>query len=124
MTTTGWVVAVADTYQHARQAAEALKVTWDHGPNAKVSSESLLAEAKRLQKLDDSGLFFVKTGDTASGLASAAKVLEDSKALANVPAVAKGQIIYMAPDTYLNEGIQTYTEFLNDFADALEAAQK
>lgn len=76
MTTTGWVVAVADTYQHARQAAEALKVTWDHGPNAKVSSESLLAEAKRLQKLDDSGLFFVKTGDTASGLASAAKVLE------------------------------------------------
>jgi len=76
MTTTGWVVAVADTYQHARQAAEALKVTWDHGPNAKVSSESLLDEAKRLQKLDDSGLFFVKTGDTASGLASAAKVLE------------------------------------------------
>jgi CO/xanthine dehydrogenase Mo-binding subunit len=53
-----------------------LKVTWDHGPNAKVSSESLLAEAKRLQKLDDSGLFFVKAGDTASGLASAAKVLE------------------------------------------------
>jgi len=76
MTTTGWVVAVADTYQHARQAADALKVTWDHGPNAKVSSESLLAEAKRLQKLDDSGLFFVKTGDTASGLASAAKVME------------------------------------------------
>ena len=76
MTTTGWVVAVADTYQHARQAADALKVTWDHGPNAKVSSESLLAEAKRLQKLDDSGLFFVKTGDTVSGLSSAAKVLE------------------------------------------------
>ena len=76
MTTTGWVVAVADTYQHARQAADALKVTWDHGPNAKVSSESLLAEAKRLQKLDDSGLFFAKTGDTASGLASAAKVME------------------------------------------------
>jgi iron complex transport system substrate-binding protein len=27
----------------------------------------------------------------------------------------------MPADTYLNEGIQTYTEFLNQFADALEA---
>ncbi|MEW6640949.1 MAG: molybdopterin cofactor-binding domain-containing protein [Pseudomonadota bacterium] len=75
-TTTGWVVAVANTYQAARKAAEALKVTWDNGPNAKVSSESLLAEAKRLQGLDDSGLFFVKSGDTKAALGSAAKVLE------------------------------------------------
>jgi CO/xanthine dehydrogenase Mo-binding subunit len=76
MTTTGWVVAVANTYQNARKAADALKVTWDHGPNANVSSESLLTEAKRLQKLDDSGLFFVKNGDTAAALGTAAKVLE------------------------------------------------
>lgn len=75
-TTTGWVVAVASTYQAARKAAEALKVTWDNGPNAKVSSASLLAEAKRLQGLDDSGLFFVKNGDTKAALDSAAKVLE------------------------------------------------
>src|SRR5262249_25935666 len=40
-TTTGWVVAVANTYQNARKAAEALKVTYDGGPNAKLSSESL-----------------------------------------------------------------------------------
>ena len=46
----------------------ALKVTYDNGPNAKLSSESLLAEAKRLQGLDDSGLFFVKDGDTAAAL--------------------------------------------------------
>ena len=75
-TTTGWVVAVANTYTNARKAADALKIAYDGGPNAKLSSESLLNEAKRLQKLDDSGLFFVKDGDTAAALGSAAKVLE------------------------------------------------
>jgi CO/xanthine dehydrogenase Mo-binding subunit len=75
-TTTGWVVAVANTYANARKAADALKVTYDNGPNAKLSSQSLLDEAKRLQALDDSGLFFVKDGDTAAALGSAAKVLE------------------------------------------------
>ncbi|MFT0846645.1 ABC transporter substrate-binding protein [Actinomycetaceae bacterium L2_0104] len=51
------------------------------------------------------------------------EILENSEALANVTAVQEGNIIYMPADTYLNEGIQTYTEFLNDFADALEAAK-
>ena len=40
--TTGWVVAVANTYANARKAADALKITYDGGPNAKLSSESLL----------------------------------------------------------------------------------
>jgi isoquinoline 1-oxidoreductase beta subunit len=75
-TTTGWVVTVANTYANAKKAADALKVTYDGGPNAKLSSESLLAEAKRLQALDDSGLFFVKDGDTAAALSTAAKVME------------------------------------------------
>lgn len=75
-TTTGWVVAVASTYAAARKAADALKVTYDGGPNAKLSSESLLTEAKRLQGLDDSGLFFVKDGDTAAAFGTAAKVIE------------------------------------------------
>jgi isoquinoline 1-oxidoreductase subunit beta len=75
-TTTGWVVAVANTYANARKAADALKITYDGGPNAKLSSESLLAEAKRLQGLDDSGQFFVKSGDTAAALGTAAKVIE------------------------------------------------
>lgn len=51
-----------------------------------------------------------------------AAILESSEALANVTAVKEGNIIYMPADTYTNEGIQTYTEFLNAFADALEAA--
>src|SRR4029077_3842582 len=75
-TTTGWVVAVANNYPAAMKAADALKITYDNGPNAKVSSESILAEAKRLQGLDDSGLFFVKDGDTAAALGTAAKVME------------------------------------------------
>jgi len=74
--TTGWVVAVANTYTNARKAANALKVSYDGGPNAKLSSESLLNEAKRLQALDDSGLFFVKDGDTAAAFGTAAKVME------------------------------------------------
>jgi isoquinoline 1-oxidoreductase beta subunit len=74
--TSGWVVAVANTYANAKKAAEALKITYDNGPNAKLSSESLFDEAKRLQALDDSGQFFVKDGDPAAAIGSAAKVLE------------------------------------------------
>ena len=75
-TTTGWVVAVANTYTNAKKAAAALKVSYDGGPNAKLSSELLLTEARRLQSLDDSGLFFVKNGDTAAAFGTAAKVIE------------------------------------------------
>jgi CO/xanthine dehydrogenase Mo-binding subunit len=75
-TTTGWVVAVANTYANAKKAADALKVTYDRGPNANLSSESLLNEAKRLQGLDDSGLFFVKDGDTTAAFGTATKVME------------------------------------------------
>jgi CO/xanthine dehydrogenase Mo-binding subunit len=75
-TTTGWVVAVASTYANARKAADALKIAYDGGPNAKLSSESLLSEARRLQGLGDSGLFFVKDGDTAAAFGTAAKVME------------------------------------------------
>lgn len=75
-TTTGWVVAVASNYANAKKAADALKVTYDNGPNAKVSSETLLAEAKRLQADNASGLFFVKNGDTAEALGKASKVME------------------------------------------------
>ncbi|WP_315836267.1 xanthine dehydrogenase family protein molybdopterin-binding subunit [Bradyrhizobium prioriisuperbiae] len=75
-TTSGWVVAVASTYANARKAAEALKVTYDNGPNRMISSAALLEEAQRLQRMDETGLFFVKDGDTAAALGSAAKVME------------------------------------------------
>ena len=53
----------------------------------------------------------------------AAEILEKNDALKNVKAVTKQRIVYMPTDTYLNEGIQTYTKFLNDFADALEKSK-
>ena len=52
--------------------------------------------------------------------APAAEVLEDSEALKDVPAIKDDKIVYFPQDTYLNEGIQTYTEFFNSFADKLE----
>ena len=53
-----------------------LKVDYDKGPNARVSSESILAEAKKLQAQPDAGVFYVKEGDAAGSLAKAAKVIE------------------------------------------------
>ncbi|KOX15607.1 siderophore ABC transporter substrate-binding protein [Nocardiopsis sp. NRRL B-16309] len=55
------------------------------------------------------------------GYESAENILANTEALSNVTAVADEQIVYMPADTYLNEGIQTYTEFFDSFADALEA---
>lgn len=55
-----------------------------------------------------------------AGYKPANSLLESSEALKNVTATKQGNIVYMPADTYTNEGIQTYTEFLNDFADALE----
>ena len=52
----------------------------------------------------------------------AANVLASAEPLSKVSAVTKKQLVFMPTDTYTNEGIQTYTEFLNTLADALEAA--
>ena len=48
------------------------------------------------------------------------ELLGSSEALAGVTAVAEGNVVYMPADTYTNESIQTYTEFFETFADALE----
>ncbi|WP_413319428.1 ABC transporter substrate-binding protein [Agrococcus sp. 1P02AA] len=53
----------------------------------------------------------------------AADILEGSEALAGVTAVQEDNLVYMPADTYTNESIQTYTEFLDAFADALEGAR-
>ena len=74
-TITGWVVAVAKTYWEAAKAADALKVTYDKGPNANVTSESIVAEGKRLQAAPGGELFY-KVGDAQAALKTAAKVIE------------------------------------------------
>jgi isoquinoline 1-oxidoreductase beta subunit len=75
-TTSGWVVAVATDYAAAKKAAEALKIAYDNGPNAKVSDQTLIDEAKRLQQAGDSGQLFVKKGDSTAAIVGAAKTLE------------------------------------------------
>jgi isoquinoline 1-oxidoreductase subunit beta len=75
-TTTGWVVVVAKSYPEAIKAADALKVSWDKGPNAAVSSESLMAESRRLQAIPDAGEYYVKSSDAAAVIGKAAKVIE------------------------------------------------
>jgi CO/xanthine dehydrogenase Mo-binding subunit len=70
------VVAVATTYDAAKKAADALKIAYDKGPYAKVSDQTLIDEAKRLQQAADSGQLFVKKGDSATAISGAAKVLE------------------------------------------------
>ena len=55
---------------------------------------------------------------------AAQDVIEGAAALQNVVAVKDGQVVYAPVDTYTNESIITYTEILNDIADAFEAAKK
>jgi len=64
--------------RHLRQRDQGRRCAEDllyKGPNASVSSESILAEAKRLQALDG-GELYVKEGDAAGTIAKAAKVVE------------------------------------------------
>ncbi len=75
-TTSGWVVAVASTYEGAKAAAQALKITYDNGPYAKVDDDTLIMEAKKLQASADSGQLFVSAGDPAKALEGAAKTFE------------------------------------------------
>ena len=62
------MVAVATTYEGAKKAAEALKITYDNGPYAKVSDQTLIDEAKKLQGDPASGQLFVSSGDPAKAM--------------------------------------------------------
>jgi isoquinoline 1-oxidoreductase subunit beta len=75
-TTTGWVVAVASTYEGAKKAAAALKIDYDKGKYANVSDQSIIDESRRLQKEGKEGFLFVKDGDSAAALEKAAKVID------------------------------------------------
>ena len=84
-----------------------------------VSVEAIADSSPELMIVMDRDASFAPE-DRDEGSAPAAEVLEDSEALKNVPAIKDDKIVYFPEDTYLNEGIQTYTEFFNTFADKLE----
>ena len=69
---TGGVAVIADHPWRARQAADALDVTWDHGELATFSSSAALeqiAQAARTEK----GFAFYETGEVDAALARAAQ---------------------------------------------------
>lgn len=57
------------------------------------------------------------------GYVSAKEIIEQSEALQNVPAVQKGQIVYLDNNFYLTEGIQAYTGLYESVAEAFAAAK-
>ncbi len=86
-----------------------------HGDD--ISVEAIAAAAPEwLIVLDRDAMF----GE--DGYVPAKELIEGSEALKNVPAVQKGQIVYLAPSFYLDEGIQSYTKLYSDLAAAFSAA--
>ncbi|GJD95699.1 xanthine dehydrogenase family protein molybdopterin-binding subunit [Methylobacterium iners] len=69
------VAVVADTFWRAKTALDALPITWDEGPNARVSSADIAAMLA--EGLDAKEAYVGnKGGDVAVALSSAAKVVE------------------------------------------------
>jgi isoquinoline 1-oxidoreductase beta subunit len=69
------VAVVADTWWQAKTALDALSITWDEGPNAKVSSETIAATLKA--GLDAPEAFVGnESGNAKAALASAARRIE------------------------------------------------
>lgn len=86
-----------------------------HGDD--ISVEAIAAAAPEwLIVLDRDAMF------NEEGYVSAKELIEGSEALQNVPAVQKGQIVYLAPSFYLDEGIQSYTQLYSDVAAAFGSA--
>lgn len=76
-TTSGWVLALADSFPAAMKAADAIRVEWNEGPTANVSESDLQAEAQRLIDDAESGSI-LDTGvtDTAAAFENAETVVD------------------------------------------------
>jgi isoquinoline 1-oxidoreductase beta subunit len=66
------VAVVADTYWQAVQGRQALRITWDEGPNATLSG----IPARLAALAGQAGVTAKTTGDAAAALAAAAKKIE------------------------------------------------
>lgn len=69
------VAVVADSFWAAKKGREALQVTWDEGPLAKVSSPDMYRNWAELAK-SSAAAERLKTGDVGAALAGAAKRVE------------------------------------------------
>jgi isoquinoline 1-oxidoreductase subunit beta len=74
---TGWVIAVAEKFPAAMQAAKALKVEWDAGPYGNLSSADLAAEYKEMQAdASKAEGAWVREGDVDQALGQCDKTFE------------------------------------------------
>ncbi|HEV8615095.1 MAG TPA: molybdopterin cofactor-binding domain-containing protein [Methylomirabilota bacterium] len=67
------VAVVADSYENAVKARDALKVSWDPGRYAAVSTESIFADYARKAGEDTASPSWVEQGDVKDALSKAAK---------------------------------------------------
>jgi isoquinoline 1-oxidoreductase subunit beta len=70
------VAVVANTWWQANQALKALAITWEEGPNDKVSSESIMAFLREGLETNDAVFIGNKNGDAVQAIAGAANKLE------------------------------------------------
>jgi len=68
--TDGIVAVVAETYEAAVEARDALRVTWDRGPNTGVSTASIFRDYERKAQ-QESGDLWANAGDIKAGMAQA-----------------------------------------------------
>jgi isoquinoline 1-oxidoreductase subunit beta len=78
----GAVVVIAEGYWFARQAAAKLKLSWDKGPLAGVSSESLLEERHRLAQ-EEEGRTAEEEGEASLAVGDEFKVTYEAPYLAH-----------------------------------------
>ncbi|RYF73619.1 MAG: xanthine dehydrogenase family protein molybdopterin-binding subunit, partial [Comamonadaceae bacterium] len=71
---TAGVAVIADTPYHAMRAAKAVRVEWDHGAAAHVSTDQIYARMAQALDTDDAFNFY-KLGDVDAALQSAAKTI-------------------------------------------------
>jgi isoquinoline 1-oxidoreductase subunit beta len=72
---TSAVAVVADTWWRAKTALDALKIEWDQGPNAQLSSESIAKMLKEGLDAKDA-IIGTKAGDVDAAFKGAARVVE------------------------------------------------
>jgi isoquinoline 1-oxidoreductase beta subunit len=70
------VAVVADTYWHARTALEQLAISWDEGPNAKLSSADIAAQLKEGLDAEQAFVGNKAGGDVKQAIAGAAKKVD------------------------------------------------
>lgn len=87
-----------------------------HGDDISVEAIAQ-ANPEWLVVLDRDGAF------NEEGYVPAKELIEGSEALKNVPAVKKGQVVYLDPNFYLDEGIQAYTALFTQVGNAFAAAK-